>query len=111
MNREKIGEVVITYTPEGIAETTAFLATIKIDGDAVAKQLLQIKAGDKEVIKNNSDMVMASWFSRINDIELMDHSDQRLNSEIVDCLKRENGMVYYCRIAYYIENVNHKSSI
>lgn len=108
MNREKIGEVVITYTPEGVAETAAFLPTIKIDSAAIAKQLLEVKIGGSAAIQSNSDMVMATWFSRINDIELMDHSDQRLNSEIIDCLKRENGMVYYCRIAYYIEDVSHK---
>lgn len=108
MNREKIGEVVITYTPDGKPSRTEFLPSIRINSEEVVKQLITIQSGGIETVKSNSDLVMSAWFSKINDIELMNPSDKRINSEVIDCLKREDGMVYYCRIAYFIEDVNHK---
>jgi hypothetical protein len=105
----KIGTVIVNYDQEGnvLEKFTAFVPTMNIPVDKeLGKQLIKLKQENNEtILKDNSDLILASWFSKMNEIELADRNSFKIESMIVSCDKYSNGKIRKCILDYYFERV------
>lgn len=107
MKKEKIGEVEITYSEAGIVHRASFVPTLitEFTGDVIS-QLGQLKsAKDSETIVFNAEMILAAWFSKLNDLELRDPEVTQIIGEVKQCNHYANGMVQSCQMNYYAQTV------
>ena len=102
---EQIGIATVNYDEAGNVVSANFEPKLKVENVDV-KQLLSIKADpDVDVVKHNAEMVMASWFTKINDIELADRDDYNIVSEVLRCERYDNDKIKTCSIAFYFDLV------
>lgn len=98
MQEIEIGIVDIDYSSKGEVKNASFRPTLKVKADAtLKKQLLNLQSSsDSAVIKSNAELMFASWFSKINEIELADRDEYEIHSDMVTCLRYKSGMVKKC---------------
>ena len=102
---KKIGIATIEYDRVG-SVTKGTFDPDKDFGNVDIKQLLSIKASkDVDVVKRNAETVLASWFSKINEVELADRDQYEVASEVLDCKKYVDGKVKKCSIQFYLKEV------
>ncbi len=97
-----IGVATISYDEQGNPTSQTFKPGENIEpDDNLLNQLKQIPtATDSELVKQNADLVLAGWWSKMNEAELADRDEFKIYSEIVECLKYDNGSVKSCSIEY-----------
>jgi hypothetical protein len=102
MQDTEIGTVTTSYNQEGEAITIEFKSSMYIkSNENLLKQLRTVKSADDiQVLQTNSDLAVASWFSKITEIELTDPSEGQITSEIVSCDKYPNGKIQTCVLKY-----------
>ena len=102
---KKIGIASIKFDKNGEIRDIYFKPTmeIKLDGVDLEKIKQEYETVDENIVKNATDLVMASWFNTVNKIELMDHDECQIKSTIISC-KPDNKGVKNCRIEYFIES-------
>lgn len=109
MKTQEIGIATITYDNGGrvIKELTNFVPTLKISiTDELNKQFAQIRSEKDEInLKKNSDIVLATWFSKMNEIELADRDKFEIKSEIIKCEKYANERIKQCVIRYTFKEI------
>src|SRR5579864_105088 len=81
MEELQIGTAEIIYGEDGKVLRAFF--TPKMQVGNIASQLLQLEPGKPERIKENAEMVLAAWFSKMNEIELADREHYKIESEIL----------------------------
>lgn len=98
----EIGIATLRYDKTGEATHASFESTMLLDFDKdLLKQLERVPdSEDAEAIKQNADLVFAGYFSKLNEIELADREQYEVISEIVNCLKYENGKAKECTIRF-----------
>ena len=105
----KIGIVSMDYDESGKLFKAEFQpANFKIDVDdngRLMQSMFKVQSNsDINIIRLKSDIVLSSWFANINEIELSDRFEKEMKSEVVDCVKQENGMVKHCSILYFLQD-------
>lgn len=98
----EIGTVEIEYSEKGEVKAASFHPVPAILFDSpVTSQLMALNhpAGPHQ-LKNNSDLILAAWFTKMNEIELADRDRYDINSEIVGCDKHPNGSIKKCTLKY-----------
>lgn len=100
-----IGIAVIEYNEEGKAVSASFKPTQHFKVDDL-KTLLTLKSGtDKDAIRLNAELAMASWFSNVNSLELADRDKWKIQSRIVSCENHKNGMAYKITLEFKLVEV------
>lgn len=104
----KIGTVKITYAKDGTIEEAVFNPTLRIPAsEEVRKNLILLgQVKDPEVLRKSADMIMAGWFSKMNEIELSDRSEFQVQSHIVECVKMDNGKIKTISIDYEFKQIS-----
>lgn len=107
MDNVEIGIVNIHYNEDGDVLSAVFTPTMVVPFDKrVLMQLQSVKASkDDGLLKENADMVLAAWFAKMNEIELADRDDYEVASEILKCIKHQNGMAKECVIKYSFQKI------
>ncbi len=81
----EIGVVSVLYSPTWNVLDASFEPTMKHELDE--KCLTQLKSissdKDKDVIKSNAELVFASWFEKMNEIELADREKFEIVSRVL----------------------------
>jgi hypothetical protein len=109
MNKDEIGLAVISYDESGKLQAAGFQPTMTMQLDAeLFKPLSSVAGRGLEDIRLNADLVMAAWFNRMNEIELADRGLYEISSEVVECLKYENGQVKQCKLRYFLKESTEK---
>lgn len=102
-----VGIVTLQYTEAGILDSYDFKSDIQLPKEFEIDKLL---VGDKiEKIKATADLVMATWFNRVAEIELADRTEYTLVGETVMCDKYASGAVKACQIRYFLRPVGRGS--
>ena len=90
-----IGFVTIKYNQEGILETSEFVPIIKtVKTKAVT--LDETDNSDPDVIQQKVQSIVGSWFNELNDIELADREEYKLETTLSKCEKWDDGRVKKC---------------
>ena len=99
-----LGRAIINYDENGYMTKSEFTPYSKI----IIEEEFASKIGEKiqnvtdlRTIQHNSEMVLATWFSQMTDIELADPEKFSIVSSNVECLKHENNMIKQCIIDYH----------
>lgn len=99
-----IGVVTISHDKDGNMGEAYFKPTMQVSLDKSLVPALtagtMASTDNPEYIRNQADIVMASFFSKITEIELADRDKYELKSEIIQCSKWGNGAVRTCKIKY-----------
>jgi len=106
MNKQYLGQATLEYSPEGELLKAVFVPKmeIKLDQPTVVKLQESVSNNTKfKQLKHNADMVLASWFSAITEIELADRESYTIVSEAVICDKYPDKTVQKCVIDYYFQ--------
>lgn len=107
---EQIGIATINYDQQGNVLEAYFNPTPKFE-KIDASQLKSVKSSkEAEVIKYNAEMILASYFSRMNEIELADRDKYEIGSEILICTKYDNGNVRSCSIQFFFRELELKEN-
>lgn len=102
---EQIGIATMQYDESGKVIEAYFTPRDKVQGVDL-NQLKTIQADQNiDVIRYNAEMVMAGWFSKVNEIELADRDHYKVTSETIWCDKYPNGSVKRCSIGFYFEEI------
>lgn len=104
----KIGLATIVYSKDGQATSASFEPLIKVNTTPeILQQLSKIRAPySEELLRYNTDTVLAAWFEASNDIELADRTKKAVKSRIAKCLKYPGGQIKECQIEYYFLPLN-----
>lgn len=100
----KIGEAKLRYNDKGEIESATFfpIAAFMVPHET----LMELSNNqDEESIKANANMVLASYFSKINDIELGDRDQVEIKTKIINCNKHANGLISHCTLQFTLENL------
>jgi uncharacterized protein YdeI (YjbR/CyaY-like superfamily) len=103
----EIGITTIEYNEDTTVKIAKFTPTMEV---SIPDELLQkLKESgewkDPEKLKENSDFIFASWFSKMNDIELADREVSEIVSEIIVCEKYPNGNIKKCSMKYIFKEI------
>jgi hypothetical protein len=107
MKEQEIGIANIKYKQDGSVFSADFTPS-KVNlggGFGPPNQLLNIKQGTAEEIKNNAELVMASWYSKMNEIELADRNQYEIKGEIIRCDKYPDGAVMQCEVRFVFKQI------
>lgn len=98
----EIGIVDIRYNAEGKVTDGTFTPTLRAAVDKkLINQLFSIeKPADEAALRANSELILADWFTRLNDIELADRELYEVKGEVLGCDKYPDGRVQHCRIVF-----------
>lgn len=101
---EKIGTAVIRYDVNNNIISGVFKGELKQKfNEELIKQLQP--SNDLDIIKNNADMALASWFNKITEIEIADREKTRIISNVKKRTYYSNGNIKKCEIDYYLETI------
>lgn len=113
MKTTKIGAVRLVYNNKG----QLIIARVKPEDFiknelSPANDLAKAVDGlmDEQRIKEQAQMVLASWFNHLNNVELSDKFESELTSEIVSCSKWPNGTVKECTLQFTLQEIKHEKT-
>lgn len=101
----KIGLVTINYNEDGSVSHTKFepAAEVVTNPENLA-QLLRLPPTDNaEVLKKNAQSVVANWYTKVGDIDLIDHFEYGFVSTVKECVKYGSGQIKKCVIDFSIK--------
>ena len=98
MNKIKetsIGVVTINYTKTGEVKSSNFTPTLKVEAtDEIIEELKKMsKADDADIVVNQAGLVMASFFSKMNEFELADRNKYEIVGKTIECVKYSKSEV------------------
>lgn len=100
-----IGIVTMEYDESGKLLNSLFepRMNVRIDQSLMA-DLRKIECcDDPEILERNAQLVLASYFNRMNKIELRDLAKERIVHEVNQIEKFDNGMIKKAVITYSFE--------
>lgn len=107
---EKIGIVTIEYFENGVVRRAEFAPTLKLSvSSALADQLTNQQPNTAEEAKNNADLVFASWFSKMNEIELADRTLYEVKGNMLECETYADGHPKKCVFEYTFGFINNSN--
>lgn len=98
-----IGQAIINYDIKGNMLDAVFVPHLPMHVDqALADKISEVVKGtdDEKTLKHNADMVLASWFNQMTEIELADRNQYDIASTVVKCEKYANDMIKTCILDY-----------
>ncbi len=105
MENTIIGTATLIFTDIGSIKQATFKPEA-ISTPLVGLDLTQIdQCQNVEQIQQKADAVFATWFSRMNEIELADREKYTIKSKITKCIKFETGIPQVCEIQYSFEKL------
>lgn len=97
MKAMDIGTAEIMYAEDGSIESASFSSNMKIEFEqALISQLQPVKNKNVTAIKTNSELVLASFFNTLADIEIDDRGKFHIVSDIKHCDEYPNGDIKRC---------------
>lgn len=103
MNKQDrmIGVASIEFDEFGKISNIKFESKIGLEiKDFSTEQLSEILCSDKERVKTGAEVLLASWFSKVTEIELADQNEVIIDSEISNIKYHEDGAVKSVEIIY-----------
>lgn len=103
----EIGIATIEYALAGFVMEASFRPTVSVElNPAFFEQLQSIEPNsNREILQRNSEMALAGWFSKMNEIELSDREQYKITTEVIDCESHPNGLVKKCVIKYFFTKI------
>ncbi len=99
-DRTKIGTVTFNFDENGTLKDTTFVSEMKIDAKFSINLTDVPNTNLESTIKDESEKVLANYFSQMNEIELGDRTQYKLVSDIILCEKYESGKVRLCKVEF-----------
>lgn len=104
--KTEIGNVILAYNEEGHTIMAVFNPTLKVETNSVILDALkEVEGKEQEVIMKKANVVMATWFNAISDIELADREKYLIEGEVQSCHKYPNGQIRECIIKYFFKPI------
>lgn len=91
--RTVIGTVNLIYKENGEIESAGFYPKISVTKADVERELGTCKNKTIEEIKKCAELLLASFFSKVSDIELRDMETTEIEAEVVHGEKFDNGNI------------------
>lgn len=105
-NITNIGIAAIEYNQDGKPVASSFTPEVYISDHwkGASDALLEGDAvSDAEQAKQEADKILSAWFVHVEGIELTDRETATIESEVIECLKWENGKPKLCRILFFLK--------
>lgn len=106
-NKMEIGTANISYDENGKATSVLFVPSDTlnvIDDPALLKELKTIPCSENsEDIRENAQLAMGAWWAKLNEIELADRNEWRMDTDVIECVKWPNGRVQMCSIRFVFQ--------
>lgn len=100
---QEIGTVNVSYDEIGKPVQAIFTASpYTVTDPEVLSQLLTVKNDSQEEIQKNAELVISSWFSNLDEIQMLDREKFTITSEVVSCGKFGDGKIATCKITFYL---------
>lgn len=106
MQPQSIGTVTIEYNQTGQLISSLFEPTLKVEIDeSLIAELKSVENSDNiEVIEHNASLILASWFNKVNHIELRDAEKTEIAGHVDLCEKHPDGRVKKCVVSYVFKD-------
>lgn len=104
----KIGIARIEYNEDGTVKSAIFEPTMKVEAKAdTLSPFLSIEDGNssEEAVKEHAIIALATWFNKMNEIELADREKYTIDTEVVSCEKYPSGSIKICQIEFHFEEL------
>lgn len=102
----EIGVAVINYSPEGKVLSAGFEPTLKMSfTPELLDQLSGAKSDTAETVRVDSEIIMAAWFSKMNEIELADREEYHIVSTVEECVKYPDGRIKTCKVKFSFKKI------
>lgn len=102
MEKSMIGELLMEYDKDGKLTNAKYLSQVPIsDIASLSEEVHKITCNNKEALKTNAEIVLASWFSKVSAIELADREKHKVETEIVSCEEWPNGLIKACILKFF----------
>lgn len=105
----KIGIAEIVYSEDGKVLRAFFTPTMRIGN--VAEQLMKIRHGNAAQIRQDAEIVLSSWFNKMNEIELADRSEYEISSEVLSCTQYPDGGTKRCKIEFTFKKLDNANQV
>lgn len=106
--KTNIGVATLMYDKTGKVTAASFAPAALFDKIDL-NQLAQIKpdgSGDDEVsMTRNAELVLSSWFTRMNEIELADRDQFKISTEVLSCERYKTGEVMIFMASFSFEKI------
>jgi hypothetical protein len=103
----KIGIVKLEYSVNGLVTAATFEPTMKIEYDGkLLNDLAAIESAGEKKLCEQANVVFASWFAKMNEIELADRSEYHIVNKLINCTTL-HGAVKSCEIEFSFELIQH----
>lgn len=100
----QIGTVTIEYNRSGVVTSHKFNPLIKVDNSQeLRRELKNVNGENADVLKHNADVIVAAWFSKVNQVELEDREQYSVESEVIACEKYNTGGIKKCVLKYFLK--------
>lgn len=105
----QIGKAIFNFNEQGKQVSAYFMPTMRVN---VNVSLLEnISTGQSsEIIKKNAEVALASWFAKMNEIELADRDEWKIESVVDTCTNYSSGGVRMCVVAFNLVKINELQS-
>jgi hypothetical protein len=104
-----IGKAEISYLQDGKVNSARFTPNhyvITPKNSSVFRQLEDLEVGPQEdKIVKQAELMMATWFSKLNDIEMADREKYKIVSEMDECHKYPNGQPSKVSVSFYFTDI------
>lgn len=107
-NNQEIGVAILHYNEDGSFKTAEFKPTIIVKIDSkMMDELFNIETQKGEdIVKEQANNVFATWFQRMNDIELADREKYKIVTELVaPCERYDSGIISKCSIKFIFKEI------
>jgi len=105
-NEVEIGYATVEYDENGKAKGASFNPTMKVKlGSLELKGLMSVSANNTDAFLRNAETVFASFFNKMNEIELADRSEYQIKSEQTLCERWPNGNVKICQVKFTFQRL------
>lgn len=105
--KTQIGTAIVSFDQSGNINSvqynsnmTAMLSRLELE-----VSLSDMHATSEEAILEASQIAMAKWFNKVNEVELFDRTESALETVIDKCIK-VNGQITECHIDFFITPLN-----
>lgn len=101
--RTLVGSAALEYDATGKLEAAVFHPKIKVDFSDIEDQLGSCTNKTLDEVKKSAELLLATYFTKLNQIELRDIETQPLTLEIVAGEKYDNGLLKSVEIEFVCE--------
>lgn len=104
---QEIGVSELSFDRDGKLVYGHFNPTMQIKVDNISDFITGIDCKDEDAnIINKATQVFATWFQRMNDIELADRSQFEISTQFIEpCERWDNGIVKLAKIRFVFKHI------